>query len=430
MEVSVNKDENKYTLDIKLHKGAVDKEIDRIANTWRPRLRIKGFRDGKAPLDVVKGKMNRELKAEASVNLLHQAITESFKDHNIKNAGNPVLDENYRPTSASRSHVGRFGLDGSLSFKVYVDAPPEVDVKDYKGVEVEAQNLEYDSWLEKELLKQQVVFGDKKEVKRAAKLGDEVVIDFVGKIDEVPFDGGSHEDYVLVLGSNSFIQGFEEGIVGHKAGEEFDLLLTFPGNYAHPTLAGKEALFECKLKEVYEVTPHEVNDDLALMLSYGSTDEMLKDYEKNWKQNFEEPIRANLYNQIMDKVIERNPFDVPDNWVDAELGVTAERMRLTKEDVLKNPNLKDSIKSIAERNVKANYLLDLIYEKEESIHLTEDDVANQLSELAANNGVDISIAIKQLKEQGRYDSYISLLEQNRAVDFLIENSVQVGGSSE
>lgn len=421
MDFSVTKENDNYVLDIKIPKSAVNKEINEIAKAIQPQANIKGYRKGNVPLDVVKGTYRSVIKAEASTRLLYNSVSEVLREEKIRNAGNPVLFEEYRPSN-TKQHVGLFGLDGSLKFKVSVELPPEVTLKRYKGIEIEGNSANYEEWIKKELYKQQVVLGDKKEVTRASKKGDELVIDFSGKLNNEKFEGGSHADYVFTLGEGGFVPGFEEQFTGKEPNTEFSFPLTFPEEYPEPKLAGKEVVFDCALKEVHEVTPHPLNEDLAMMLSYESVDDMMDQYKEMWEDEFSKPMRAEIFNKIMDVIIEENPFKVPDNWVEQEIKLTMARMGATTEQLKGNDALFESVKTVSERSVRISFLSDKIYEMEDSIHLSADDIESIANRESAEHGISGLEYLDALRKNGQYETFVAFQEQQRVIDFLIENA--------
>lgn len=422
MQFSVTKEENDYLVDITIPKGIVEKEMDSIAKAIQPQAQLKGFRKGNVPLDVIKGQYKNAIKGEASTRLLYDAISKALRENNIKNAGNPVLLEEYRPTK-TRPFVGLFGLDGTLKFKVKVEAPPEVDVKDYKNVEVEINTSNYDSWIKAELVKNQMLFGEKTQVNRKSKVGDEIVADFSGTLDGNTFDGGTFNDYIFTLGQGGFIPGFEDGFIDREPGEQFTVRVTFPTDYLQQSLAGKEVDFACTLKEVHEVVPHPLNDDLALMLSYGSVDEMMQSLKDSWEQEFEKPVKSETFNAIMNKVIDANPFNVPENWVNQEIQMTMARMGLKAHQIEGNEGLEKSLREISERSVRISYLLDRIYEKEPDIHLTVEEIQSIADGEGGQVGKTGMEYLDELRRAGRYETYIAFQEQQKAIKFLLDNAV-------
>lgn len=421
MDVSVTKNDNLYTFDIKVPKAMVEQSMKQFATSIQPNVTINGFRKGSAPLDVVKTHYAEAIKAEVSTKLLYESIQKALVDNNIKNPSNPVLLEEFRP-SKTKKYSGIFGLDGSLKFKVSIEGPPELDVKDYLGVEIFMDPNNYDEWLSKELFKSQVSLGSKEEVTRPAQISDEIIVDFKGFLDDQEFDGGSHENYSLIIGNGDFIEGFETAFIGRSANEELDVKCTFPANYPVPTLAGKDVVFQCKLKEVYQITPHELNDTLAMMLSYASLDDMYVKYKEMWDAQFDKPVRSQMFNQIMDKVMKSNPFTVPESWIQNETSLTIRRMNLDVKLLEGNQEMTKALMQVAERSLRISYILDKIAEKEPGLLLTLDEVekaANTEGQAQNMSGYEV---LNALKKQNQYDAFMAFVQQQKTMDYLINNA--------
>jgi len=422
MEFTVAREEDIYIFDVKVPKGKVDKEFTELALSIQPRANLKGFRKGKVPLEVIKSQYNKAIKAEISTKLVTSCVAEILEKEKIKNGGTPILLEEFRPTKV-RQHVGHFGLDGTLKFKVSVEAPPEIDIKDYIGLDIDIDVAsDFDSWVKTEVFKQQMAFGDKVNVKRKCKPGDEVVADFIGSMDGVAFEGGTEDDYMFVIGSGDFVPGFEEGFVGRMPGDEFITKVTFPIDYPQKYLAGKGVEFACILKEVWELTPHPLDNTLASMLSYDSVEDMMDRYKEMWETEFEKPLRAKLFNEIMDKLILAHPFKIPNGWLEQETQLTMARMGIKPEDITDKNDILNSLKDISERSVRTSFILDKIYEAEKDIHVTAEEIEIAANKEATQHGKTGMEYLAILKKQNQYDAYISYQEQQKTIDFLIDSS--------
>lgn len=419
MQIDVSRENNLYILDITIPKGMVDRAVGDFVEQVKPNLEIKGYRKGQVPNDVIKRMFQKEIRAEVGTKLLQESVVKGLRENDIKNAGNPVLLEEYRPTP-NRQYVGKYGLDGTIRFKVSVEPPPDIDVTGYTGIEIPDTGNSFDEWVEKELLKQQMIYGDKEEVSREAKVGDEVMISFVGTVDGEEFV--NEEDFGFMIGEEIFTEGFTESFAGRKPGEEFDIKVSFPEDYGDEDLNGKDALFATKLNSVYETVPHPINDDLAMMLSYSSVDEMMSSYRTIWKDEFEKPFRAQIVNALMDAIIDQNPFVVPEAWVENEMRLTAQRMQMSA--MPDNPAMLNSLREIAERSVRSSYLLDKIYEKEEGIHLSSDDIERIIKDESAKMGMSWDEFMNLLRERNQYEPFVAFHQQQRVVDFLIDNAVK------
>ena len=215
--------------------------------------KVPGFRKGKVPASVAAKHVDPQaLQEQLLDDAISKSIAEAFIAEKIQAIDRPMVD------------VKKYVPGELLEFVAQVEILPAVTLGEYKklGKKVEKVSVSEDD-INDVIERMRQGFAEKKEVERAAKDGDETVIDFIGKKDGVEFDGGAGTDYTLKLGSNQFIPGFEEGIVGHKAGETFDLELSFPDDYHAKDLAGQTVVFTTTLKKVLELALPEIDDELA-----------------------------------------------------------------------------------------------------------------------------------------------------------------------
>ena len=237
------------TLDAKDLKEAEKKALTKLAKE----VRVEGFRKGKAPANVAKKFIpENDLNAEAIDIAIRASVVPAFREHEKM------------PLVAPNVNVTKYVPGEMAEYTAVADIVPEVKLGDYKKLKVKKEKASVTEAQIKEVLGNLAnSFAEKKTVKRPAKLTDEVIIDFVGKKSGKPFAGGTAKDYKLVLGSKTFIPGFEEGIVGHEPGDKFDLNLTFPKDYGVKDLAGAKVVFETLVKQINEVTKPKIDDKFA-----------------------------------------------------------------------------------------------------------------------------------------------------------------------
>lgn len=428
MEVNVSKEGNFFTLDINIPKGLVDRELDAVAEKLKPKVVVDGFRPGNTPINIIKTKYADVVKAEASTKLLYSAVAQGLKDNNIKNAGNPVLDEEFRPTD-KKKFVGRFGLDGTLKFRVKVEAPPEIVVEGYKGVKVDLQIPVLDDWFVKEMASYRVAFGNKNSITRPSELGDQVVVDFVGKANEQLFENGSHENYEFLLGNDDFIPGFDQHLFNRMVGDSFKFKISLPPNFSALFSQGQEVEFECAVKQVNQVDLHPLDDSLATKMGHESLEVLKASYKDLWVEKFEKPYRAHFLYHIMNEVLEKNPFTVPTSWVENEFKTQTSRLGVDPKNIQNSPDIVNSLLQIAERSVKTSFVLDRIYEQEESLKLTAEDIERAAQVEAVKYGVSPFEFLDRIRKNNQYEGFVAMQAQEKVVDFLIDNCVLKGDSS-
>ncbi|MCB9820045.1 trigger factor [Candidatus Nomurabacteria bacterium] len=328
------------------------------------KVKAPGFRKGHVPVSVAAKHVNpNELAQETVDNAMSKAIADAFLGEKIQALDRPEVE------------MKKFVPGQELEFTAEVDVLPKVKLGDYKklGVkkgEAKVASKDVDEVLERMRQAQ----AEKSEVKRAAEIGDELVIDFIGKKDGEAFDGGTAKDYSLELGSNSFIPGFEEGLVGAKAGDKKDLNLKFPEEYHVDTLAGADVLFETTVKSVNEKQLPELNDEFA---KKSGDDEVktLKDLKASIKDGLATQKQQQIENEykdaLVDKLVEKSTAPAPEVLVNDQMRSIEQDMQqnlmyqgITLEQYLKAQGFESEddwrekeVKPAAEKRIKAGLVL-------------------------------------------------------------------------
>ncbi|MBM6551930.1 trigger factor [Marinomonas ostreistagni] len=284
----------------------VSSEVAKTAKT----VRIDGFRKGKVPVSVVKKRYGQSIRMEAIEQIMRDAYVEAIQAESIQPAGMPSIE----PKTIAE------GSD--LEFIAKVEVYPTIELADASGIEVtrvvsEVTEADVDTMLET-LRKQNA---DWVAVDREAQDGDQVTIDFVGYLGDEAFEGGAAEGHKLVLGSNSMIPGFEEGIVGIKAGEERTISVTFPEQYQAEHLAGQEATFKITAQAVEAQELPELNDEFAgkFGLENATLEGLRAEVQKNMERELSQAVKGKLKNSLFDQLLALNPVDVPAALVDQEV---------------------------------------------------------------------------------------------------------------
>lgn len=304
------------TLDAKDLKVASEKALEKLAKE----VNVTGFRKGKVPMEVAKKFIpENDLNAEAADIAVRTTILAAFTDNSKQ------------PLVVPRANITKYVPGEVLEYTATADILPEVKLGDYKKLGVkkpETKITEKD--IEGVLKNLASSFAEKKVTKRAAKLTDEVVIDFVGKKDGKAFEGGSAKDYKLALGSKTFIPGFEDGIVGHAPGDKFELELTFPKDYGMKDLAGAKTVFEVLLKQVNEVVEPEIDDELAKKCGPFKDLAALKaDIKKNLEMQAEHQNLEKYKNELVEALVKKSTVAAPEILID-------DQMHALRDDVTRN----------------------------------------------------------------------------------------------
>jgi trigger factor len=321
----------------------------------QPEVEMKGFRKGKVPLALMKKNFGPRVMGEAMQEAVDQAMSKHFEDAGVRPAGEPAVkmtNENWKE-----------GDDVEVEMSYEALPPiPELDLGTIKleRMKVAADDAAVDEALSN-LASSAQDFDDRKKGSKA-KDGDQITMDFVGKVDGEAFEGGSAEDYPLVLGSNSFIPGFEEQLVGVKAGEEKDVTVNFPDDYQAEHLAGKEAVFNCTIKAVKAPKDAEIDDELAKKFGADDLEALKGQVRERLEAEYAGAARAVMKRALLDELDKMVDFDLPPSMLDAEAGQIAHQ--LWHED---NPDVQghdhpeiettDEHKKLAARRVRLGLLL-------------------------------------------------------------------------
>lgn len=341
----------------------LDAKVNEKLVEAQPEVEMKGFRKGKVPMALLKKQFGQRILGEA----MQESIDGAMSEHFEKSGDRPAMQPEVKMTNEDWKEGDDVNVDMSY------EALPEIPDFDLKSISLEKMTVKADDAAVAEALANLAEsaqnFEDRPEGSAAAD-GDQVVIDFKGMVDGEAFDGGSAEDYPLVLGSNSFIPGFEEQLVGAKAGDDINVNVTFPAEYGAENLAGKDAVFECAIKAVKEAKAAEVNDEMAKQFGAEDLDALKGQISERLEAEYAGAARAVQKRALLDVLDEKITFDLPPSLVKAEADQIAHQ--LWHED---NPEVEghdhpeieptDEHNKLAERRVKLGLLLAELGQKAE-----------------------------------------------------------------
>ena len=283
-------------------------------------VKVPGFRQGKVPASVAAKHVDPQaLQEQLMDDAISKAVAEAFIAEKIQAVDRPMVD------------IKKYVPGDLLEFTAEVEVLPPVTLGDYKKLNVKAKKEAVkEADIAEVIERMRQGFAEKKDVTRAAKEGDETVIDFIGKKDDVAFDGGTGTDYTLKLGSGQFIPGFEEGVVGHKAGETFDLDLEFPADYHAKDLAGQKVVFTTTLKKVTELALPKVDDELAKKAGdFKTLDELKADIKREIESQKEREANDKLKDELIGALIDKSTVSAPE-------ALVADQMRSIEQDFAQN----------------------------------------------------------------------------------------------
>ncbi len=341
----------------------LDDKVNEKLTEAQPEVEMKGFRKGKVPMALLKKQFGQRLLGEAMQESIDGAMNQHFENSGERPAQQPevkMTNEDWKE-----------GDD--VQVEMSYEALPEVPEVDLKSIKLEKLVVKADDAAIEEALNNLAETAQNFKARRKgskSKDGDQVVIDFVGKVDDQEFEGGSAEDYPLVLGSNSFIPGFEEQLVGVKVDDVKDVNVTFPAEYGAEHLAGKDAVFACTVKEVKEPVAAEIDDELAKKFGAEDLSGLKSQISERLEAEYSDASRAVLKRGLLDALDEKVSFELPPSLVDAEAKQIAHQ--LWHEE---NPEVTDhdhdeieptdEHKSLAERRVRLGLLLAELGQKAE-----------------------------------------------------------------
>lgn len=422
LKATNNVETNKYELEIEISAEDFEAAIEKAYLKARKNIAMPGFRKGKAPRKLIEKEYGEQVFFEDAVNLLYAPVVNgAVEESGLELVTRPEVE------------VTEISKENGVKLKATCITKPEVEVKDYKGIEVEkVVNPVTDEDINKQLdaLREKNVTVETVD-DRAAENGDDVVIDFEGFKDDVAFEGGKAEDFTLSLGSGQFIPGFEDQIVGHNAGEDFDINVTFPDEYQVKELAGAPAVFKIKLKSISKKVMPELDDDMVKdSTEFDTVDEYKADVKKKLEEANEKHADSEVEAKIFDKVIENMTAEIPqvmfDNRVNEMISELEQRlapqgisldlyMQYTGQTI---DTVKKAYAEQAEKQVKLRLALEKIA-KLENIEVTEDELKAEFDKLAEAYKLDVD----QIKHFIHDDDLKKDIAVGKAVDLIKDAAV-------
>lgn len=367
------------TLDANDLAAAREQSLQRLAAG----LKVQGFRPGKAPVEYVEKNLSEN---EINSDVIDVAVRLTMPKAFAESKQAPVAIENV--------NVAKYVPGESAEYVATAQVLPDVKLGDYKKLKAKMKNVEPTKADIQEIVDNICnAYSEKVVVKRAAKMGDEVIIDFVGKQDGKEFAGGSAKDHHLTLGSKQFIPGFEEGIADHAAGDKFDLEVTFPKDYPEKTLAGKKAVFETLVKQVNEIQKPKEDDALAKKCgNFQNMDELREDIKKNLESQNRHRAIEQYREDLVAELVKASKVAAPEILIE-------DQMRFIKDDMARNAasygmkleqyiegagqkmaDWEKEARKVAEQRVKSSLVLQILA-REQKIEASDEEVAAKIAEL-------------------------------------------------
>lgn len=429
MNVTTEKIENhKVVLTIDVPAEELDKGIKAACKSLANRVNIPGFRKGKAPRRILEMNIGKEaILDEAFDRVAQKAFDEALKQENLDPVDRPQVD------------IVTLEEGKDVVFKATITPVPEVTLGEYKGLKVAKDAVEVkDEQVEeqvKNILNHHAKMVDAEEGATVAN-DDFITLDFKGEVDGVAFAGGEGKDYPLQIGSHSFIDTFEDQLVGLKVGEEKDVNVTFPEEYHAKDLAGKAAVFHCKINSIKHKEMPELTDEFVkASTSYESIEDMKAKLRENIEKNAQREADTKRRNEILKQATDNITVDIPEVMVEnrvsnmiQELSVNLENQGMNLDAYLKYANmdmakLREQYKESAAIAVKTDLMLDAVA-KAEDIKVENADINAEIALLAATYGTTPQEVSKIIKKNHSIGNLVATVLHKKAANFIIDSAVE------
>ncbi len=417
--VELKNTKTEYHAQVKIASADVDNQIESEIAKIAKTAKIDGFRVGKVPVSMVKKKYYSSVRADVVREKIGNAIEEIVKDKKLNIATDPAVED-------LKNDEGK-DLECVLKFEIV----PEIKLPDFKKIELEKPALDAKDKDIKEQLDQLASFSKnyEKETKGKAKKGDQVTIDAVGYVDGKAFDGGKLEAHKLVLGSNAFIPGFEDQLIGTKAGDDVSVNVEFPKEYHSTDLAGKPSEFKVQVLAVHQESIQELDDEFAKKFQCKSMDELKEKMSDNLKKSFEQSIHVLMKMRLFDKLENTLDFDVPASLLARELEALEKQGDQMKDDEeLKNKSdaeKKKYFEGLAQRRVRIGLML-AEYVKQNKIQIEEADIREAILAQARNYpGQEQQVIDFYMKNKQAIENLKGPVLEEKAVKVIFDKEVKL-----
>ncbi len=426
MNVTVERVENEATLKITAPAAEVNAGYKKAVKKIADQVNIPGFRKGKAPRAIIEMHYGKEaVKQEAFEIVANKAYSEALDQEKLIPVSDPKVEES----------TFEEGKDMELTIKVTLK--PEPELGEYKGLHVEKKEVE--------ITDEQVDAQIKDMMGRDAKMvvaeegaviekGDFAIIDFAGTVDGEPFSGGEGKGYPLEVGSNSFIPGFEDQLVGLSKGDSTDVEVTFPEDYFVKDLAGKEAIFKVNIQDVKRKELPELNDEyVASKTDFKTVEELRANYKERMQKAAEANAKAEYEHELIDLAVANAKFSVPEIMIEDKISQMVEEMKMSLESRkmsldmymqytgLDMAKIRENQRPVAEENVKTDLVLDAIA-KAEDIQVDMADVDAEIAAISAQHGAAPEEVKKIIKGNGTMGLLLANILRRKAAHVVIDSA--------
>jgi len=409
----------KKRLQIEVPGEIVTKEIGSAYRKLSKNAKVKGFRPGKVPRAILQRYYGDYVKDEVISKLINDTYFKAISDKDIKPVSQPTIDN------------GRLEEGKAFEYSAVIEVKPDIQVKDYLSLRLKAGKVEVTGEdVEKRLQELQNLHAQlvTVEERKKVKEGDFVIIDYEGLSDGRPFEGNSGKDFMLQVGSGVFIPGLDEKIVDSERDDEMEFEATFPEN--HPKMAGRRAVFQIKIKEIKEKIVPKLDDEFAKDIGeYKNLEELKARISEDLKKEGEDSKKRDLENQLIEKLIDGNPFHVPRSMVEQQINylVTDAKIRLASQgfalkDVgVEEEKLRKDFEETAVKRAKQGLILEKISALE-GISVKNEEVTEKLREISLRTNQNVEEVRGYYQKGDRMEELKAGIVEEKTVDFLLKRS--------
>ncbi len=407
----------KRVLKVEIPKEVVDAAFKERYNKLKKEVTIPGFRPGKAPVSILRARFGDYVKADVMEKLFKEYYQKALEEARVT----PALEPDFQDVE--------FDEGKPFTFKVVMEIHPEFELKEYEGIEIEKKKyIITDEEVEKfisRLREDMADYQDKGE--EPAEMGDLVVIDYEAFDGDTPIEGGKVEGATYVLGSGETVEGFDDQVVGKKAGDEFEVKVKFPEDHFNKNLAGKEVVFKCKLKSVKRRVVPELNEEFAKKFDVETVEALREKAKTQLEEEFEKRAKAEALSQLAEKIVEGYDFPLPKTMVENELKKRIEqyemdlRIKGIEPDQEELEKKKEELKDAVEKDLRLMYVLKKIAEKE-GLEVTRGDVEEKLEDMSKRTNIPSDQLVGLLQQTGRLQVMIEDILTQKTLEFLYEKA--------
>jgi trigger factor len=407
----------KKKISVEINADQVTEEINSVYTRIARNAKLKGFRPGKVPMHLVKQYYAGQMEQEVIGKLINDTYFKAITDNEIAAIGEPAIKDS-----------GELSEGNAFSYEFHVEVKPEVENPDFSGLSLKKEIYTFDDSVIDSQLEQMLESRTQKEAVERDDIqqGDFVTLDFEGFIDGEAFEGGAATDHELEVGSGSFIPGFEDQLVGMKRGEEGEVKVTFPEDYGNDDLAGKDATFKVTIKEIKAKVAPELNDELAKEFGADSVEDLREKIGENYAKQEKQRIEEDLKERLMAQLVERNPVDVPETMVEAQLDFMHQNItgRLKSQGMslemmgLNDEAFRAMYRDTAVKQVQGSLILEGVGSAE-NISVDDGEIDARLEEIAEMANAPLEEVKKYYSSDEAKKGLLAQIEEEKVITYLL-----------